>query len=80
MPSTRDSHAIGCMSAGPNLVARLLTCLGSGAPGSEAGDYLVVGPDWKGETPAGIKNVFRSSAQPSPAAPAISFPKIDKEP
>ena len=29
--------------------------------GSEAGDYLVVGPDWKGETPAGIKNVFSST-------------------
>jgi hypothetical protein len=29
--------------------------------GSEAGDYLVVGPDWKGETPAGIKKVFSST-------------------
>src|SRR6266480_1736154 len=26
--------------------------IGSRATGSEAGDYLVVGPDWKGETPA----------------------------
>jgi hypothetical protein len=81
------------------------------------GDYMVVGPDWKGETPAGIKKVFRSSTQFSlaayrtqlfypqdmpnvikvqsgykvqplsaflkrpapPAAPAINFPKIDKE-
>jgi hypothetical protein len=91
--------------------------IGSRATGSEAGDYLVVGPDWKGETPAGIKKVFRSSTQFSvaayrtqlfnpadmpkvvkvqagykvqplsaylkqpapPAAPAINFPKIDKE-
>ena len=30
-------------------------------PGVEAGDYLVVGPDWKGETPAGIKKVFQST-------------------
>jgi hypothetical protein len=30
---------------------------------SEAGDYMVVGPDWKGDTPAGIKQVFRSSTQ-----------------
>jgi hypothetical protein len=37
--------------------------IGSRATGSEAGDYLVVGPDWKGETPAGIKKVFRSSTQ-----------------
>ena len=25
--------------------------IGSRATGSEAGDYMVVGPDWKGETP-----------------------------
>jgi len=91
--------------------------IGSRATGSDAGDYVVVGPNWKGETPAGIKQVFRSStdfslaayrtqlidpedmpnvekvqagykAQPlsaylkqpaPPAAPAIDFPKIDKE-
>lgn len=91
--------------------------IGSRATGSDAGDYLVVGPDWKGETPAGIKKVFRSTTQfgltayrtqlfnaadmpnvvkvqsgykvqplsaylkrpAPPAAPAINFPKIDKE-
>jgi hypothetical protein len=91
--------------------------IGSRATGNEAGDYLVVGPDWTGETPAGIKKVFRSSTQFSlaayrtqlfnpadmpnvvkiqagykvqplsaylkqpapPAAPAVDFPKIDKE-
>ena len=91
--------------------------IGSRATGSEAGDYMVVGPEWKGETPAGIKKVFRSGTQFSavayrtqlfnaedmpnvvkiqagykvqplsaylhqpapPAAPAINFPKIDKE-
>ena len=91
--------------------------IGSRATGSEAGDYMVVGPDWKGEPPAGIKKVFRSTtqfavagyrtqlfnpadmpnvvkvqagykAQPlsaylkqpaPPAAPAVNFPKIDKE-
>ena len=91
--------------------------IGSRATGNEAGDYLVVGPDWKGETPAGIKKVFRSTTQFSlviyrtqlfnpddmpnvvkvqsgykaqplsaylhqpapPAAPAINFPKINKE-
>jgi hypothetical protein len=35
--------------------------IGSRATGSEAGDYLVVGPDWQGATPAGIKKVFRST-------------------
>jgi hypothetical protein len=91
--------------------------IGSRATGPDAGDYLVVGPDWKGQTPAGIKKVFRSSTQFSaaayrtqlfnpadmpnvvkiqagykarplsvylkkptpPAAPAVNFPKIDKE-
>lgn len=91
--------------------------IGSRATGNEAGDYLVVGPDWKGATPPGIKKVFHSrtqlpfvifrtqlfnpadmpnvekiqpgyAAQPlsaylkqpaPPAAPAIDFPKIDKD-
>jgi hypothetical protein len=37
--------------------------IGSRATGSEAGDYMVAGPDWKGQTPAGIKKVFRSTTQ-----------------
>ena len=91
--------------------------IGTRATGSEAGDYMVVGPDWKGQTPPEIKKVFRSSTwlslagyrtqlfspddldavkkvqagykvqplsvylnQPAPPpAPAIDFPKIDKE-
>jgi hypothetical protein len=91
--------------------------IGIRTTGSEAGDYMVVGPDWKGATPPGIKKVFRSSTQFSvagyrtqlfnpddldnvkkvqagykvqtlsaylkqtapPPAPAIDFPKIDKE-
>ena len=35
--------------------------IGSRATGNDAGDYMVVGPDWKGETPPGIKKVFRST-------------------
>ncbi len=42
--------------------------IGSRATGSEAGDYLIVGPDWQGEKPAGIKQVFRSSTAYSLAA------------
>jgi hypothetical protein len=91
--------------------------IGSRSTGNDAGDYLVVGPNWKGKTPAGIKKVFRSSTEfslagyrtqlidakdmpnvekvqagykvqslsaylkqmPPPSAPAIDFPKIDKE-
>jgi hypothetical protein len=37
--------------------------IGSRATGNDAGDYLIAGPDSKGETPAGIKKVFRSSTQ-----------------
>lgn len=42
--------------------------IGSRATGSEAGDYMVCGPDWKGATPPGIKKVFRSSTQFSAVA------------
>jgi len=91
--------------------------IGSRATGNEPGDYMVAGPNWKGEAPPGIKKVFRSSTQFSavayrtqlfnpedmpnvvkiqagykvqplsqylkqpvpPAAPAVNFPKINKE-
>ena len=42
--------------------------IGSRATKGEGGDYMVVGPDWKGETPAGIKKVFKSSTQFSAVA------------
>jgi hypothetical protein len=91
--------------------------IGSRASGSDAGDYMIAGPGWKGDAPPGIKKVFRSATQfslcifrtqlfdaadidnvkkvqagykaqplskyldqPSPpSAPAVDFPKIDKE-
>jgi len=37
--------------------------IGSRATGNYAGDYMVAGPDWKGETPPGIKKVFHSTTQ-----------------
>ena len=37
--------------------------IGSRATGNEAGDYMVVGPDWKGSTPPGIKKAFQSTTQ-----------------
>src|SRR5437764_2173177 len=42
--------------------------IGSRATGNEPGDYMVAGPDWKGETPPGIKKVFKSSTQFSAVA------------
>jgi hypothetical protein len=35
--------------------------IGSRATGSEAGNFLVVGPGWTGEKPEGIKQVFQST-------------------
>ena len=37
--------------------------IGSRATGTEAGDYLVVGPDWQGDAPAKIKKVFHSTTE-----------------
>jgi hypothetical protein len=42
--------------------------IGQRATGPDAGDYMVAAPNWKGETPAGIKKVFRSSTAFSVAA------------
>jgi hypothetical protein len=42
--------------------------IGARSTGSDAGDYLVVGPNWQGVTPPGIKKVFQSSTQFSLAA------------
>jgi hypothetical protein len=41
--------------------------IGSRATGNEPGNYLVVGPDWKGSTPPGINKVFHSTT-PFPIA------------
>jgi hypothetical protein len=35
--------------------------IGTRATGNKAGNYLVVGPDWQGEKPPGIEQVFRST-------------------
>jgi len=37
--------------------------IGSRVTGNGAGDYLIVGPNWKGETPPGIKGVIRSETE-----------------
>jgi len=37
--------------------------LGSRATGTEAGDYLFVGPGWNGEKPDGIKQVIRAETE-----------------
>jgi hypothetical protein len=39
--------------------------------GTKPGFYLIVGPDWKGETPAGINAVVRSSTELAFAIPRI---------
>lgn len=37
--------------------------VGARATGTEAGDFLFAGPDWDGEAPDGIKQVFRSETR-----------------
>jgi hypothetical protein len=37
--------------------------IGSRATGNEAGSFLVAGPNWKGETPKGVKKVIRSETE-----------------
>ncbi len=37
--------------------------IGSRSTGNEGGSYLIAGPDWKGETPKGIKKVIRSETE-----------------
>jgi hypothetical protein len=58
--------------------------VGSRATGSEAGDYMVAGPNWQGATPPGIKKVFQSTTQFSAAAyrtqlfNAADMPNVEK--
>ena len=37
--------------------------MGSRATGNDGGNFLIAGPGWKGETPAGVKKVFRSETE-----------------
>jgi hypothetical protein len=37
--------------------------IGSRTTGTEAGDYMIVGPDWHGDTPPHIKQVFHATTQ-----------------
>ena len=37
--------------------------IGSRATGNDGGSYLIVGPNWKGEQPKGVKKVIRSETE-----------------
>jgi hypothetical protein len=37
--------------------------IGSRATGNDGGSFLIAGPTWKGETPKGVKKVFRSETE-----------------
>src|SRR5258705_13564463 len=37
--------------------------IGSRATGNEAGSYMIAGPNWKVDTPKGVKKVFRAETQ-----------------
>ncbi|MBO9706968.1 MAG: DUF1254 domain-containing protein [Caulobacter sp.] len=47
--------------------------------GSKPGFYLLVGPNWKGETPAGITGVFRSSTEIANAIPRAFMDDTDED-
>ncbi|GAA1062021.1 DUF1254 domain-containing protein [Agromyces bracchium] len=51
-----------------------------GSPyGSTPGHYLLVGPDWHGEVPAGITDVFRSPTALANAIPRIFMDDTDED-
>ncbi|MFN8475378.1 MAG: DUF1214 domain-containing protein [Anaerolineae bacterium] len=60
VPAIRDRYysiqIIGCTTDDVGYI-------GTGATGTEAGTYLIAGPDWKGEVPAGISGVLRSPSR-----------------
>ena len=37
--------------------------IGSRTTGNDGGSFMIVGPNWKGETPKGVKKVFRSETE-----------------
>jgi hypothetical protein len=37
--------------------------IGTRATGNDGGTFMIAGPDWKGETPAGVKKVFRADTE-----------------
>src|SRR6476661_8486508 len=37
--------------------------IGSRATGNDGGNFLIAGPNWKGETPKGVKKVIRSATE-----------------
>jgi hypothetical protein len=37
--------------------------IGSRATGNNGGSFLIAGPNWKGETPKGVKKVFRAETE-----------------
>ena len=51
--------------------------LGSRTTGNDGGSFLVAGPNWKGETPAGIKKVLRSETELALAAYRTQLLKPD---
>jgi hypothetical protein len=47
--------------------------------GTKAGLYLLVGPDWKGQTPTGVEGVFRSSTNIGVVIPRVFKDATDED-
>jgi hypothetical protein len=58
VPEVEKSRYYGCSLF--DLWGTAFDYIGTRATGNEAGNFLIAGPGWKGETPKGIKKVFVS--------------------
>ena len=60
VPANKDRYYVFSVM---NMWTDVFASVGTRTTGTEAGNFLFAGPDWKGTTPPGIKQVFRSSTR-----------------
>jgi hypothetical protein len=60
VPDTKDRYYVFSMM---NMWTDVFGSVGKRTTGTSPGHFLIVGPNWKGTAPAGIKETFRSSTR-----------------
>ena len=60
VPDNKDRYYVFSVM---NMWTDVFASVGTRTTGTGAGNFLFAGPDWKGTTPPGIKQVFRSSTR-----------------
>jgi len=55
-------------------------CIGSRVTGQDAGNYLIVGPNWQGQKPQGITNIIQSPTNSMHMYERIYFRNLDDVP